>query len=169
MPAQSGPRTPNPVRFAKRRFLSFEALQRRASAGGRAVEQLCGALPAHFIAFDDLQIEGRELLTELYDRRRTVLEGLFAEYELTPPWTLCPMTTDVVVAQEWLESWTEVEGVEGLVIKGRSQRHLPSARGWFKIRCRPTWKCQWSRHRKRQWGPCPGAEPVLADPSKEWR
>lgn len=48
------------------------------------------------------------------------------------------MTTDVAVAQEWLESWTEVQGVEGLVIKGRSQRYLPSARGWFKIRRRHT-------------------------------
>lgn len=48
------------------------------------------------------------------------------------------MTTDIAVAQEWLESWIEIQGVEDLVIKGRSQRYLPSARGWFKIRRRHT-------------------------------
>ncbi|MER7109485.1 hypothetical protein [Streptomyces sp. NPDC000229] len=67
-----------------------------------------------------------------------MLEGLFREHELTPPWTLCPMTTDVAVAQEWLTSWTEVQGVEGLVIKGLGQRYLPGARGWFKVRRRHT-------------------------------
>ncbi|MET9429630.1 hypothetical protein [Streptomyces sp. NPDC003036] len=43
--------------------LSFEALQHRASAGARTVDQLANTLPAHFIAFDVLQLEGRELLT----------------------------------------------------------------------------------------------------------
>lgn len=55
-----------------------------------------------------------------------------------PPWTLCPMTTDPVVAQEWLASWTEVQGVEGLVIKGLGQIYRPGARGWFKVRRRQT-------------------------------
>src|SRR5687768_9711988 len=48
------------------------------------------------------------------------------------------MTTDPDVAQEWLGSWTEVQGVEGLVIKGLGQRYLPGARGWFKVRRRQT-------------------------------
>jgi ATP-dependent DNA ligase len=74
--------------------LSFEALQRRASSGGRVVQQLADAMPAHFIAFDALQIDGQELLAEPYERRPTVLEDLFRERGLTPPWTLCPMTTD---------------------------------------------------------------------------
>ncbi|MFI9586404.1 hypothetical protein ACIHCQ_32250 [Streptomyces sp. NPDC052236] len=30
-------------------------------------------MPAHFIAFDVLQIEGRELLSEPYERRRGIL------------------------------------------------------------------------------------------------
>ncbi|MBT2401586.1 hypothetical protein [Streptomyces sp. ISL-100] len=46
-------------------------------------------MPAHFIAFDVLQIDGQELLAEPYARRRVVLEGLFTEHGLTPPWTLC--------------------------------------------------------------------------------
>ncbi|WP_274563587.1 hypothetical protein [Streptomyces spiramyceticus] len=109
--------------------LSFEALQRRASSGGRTRAQLAAAMPAHFIAFDVLQKDGQELVNEPYERRRAVLEGLFTEHGLTPPWTLCPMTTDLAVAQEWLESWTEVQGVERLAIKGLGQRYMCGARG----------------------------------------
>ncbi|MEU4506786.1 ATP-dependent DNA ligase [Streptomyces sp. NPDC024089] len=118
--------------------LSFEALQRRAASGERTAAQLAAAAPAHYIAFDVLQTDGRELLTEPYEHRRAVLEGLFAEHGLMPPWTLCPMTTDPAVAQEWLASWTEVQGVEGLVIKGLGQIYRPGARGWFKVRRRQT-------------------------------
>ncbi|MBT2440077.1 hypothetical protein J7E93_08080 [Streptomyces sp. ISL-36] len=109
---------------------SFEALQRRAVSGGRTVDRLAATYPAHYIAFDVLQTGGEELLAEPYERRRALLEALFADHGLTAPWTLCPMTTDPAIAQEWLTSWTEIQGVEGLVIKGRSQRYLPGARGW---------------------------------------
>ncbi|MBT2505851.1 ATP-dependent DNA ligase [Streptomyces sp. ISL-98] len=115
--------------------LSFEALQRRASSGGRTIQQLAAAMPAHFIAFDVLQKDGQELLSERYEERRAVLENLFAVHGLTPPWTLCPMRRDPALAQEWLQSWTEVQGVEGIVIKGLGQRYLSGARGWFKV-CR---------------------------------
>ncbi|MER5465716.1 hypothetical protein ABT010_34585 [Streptomyces sp. NPDC002668] len=80
--------------------LSFEALQRRASSGGRTVQQLAATMHAHFIAFDVLQKDDQELLNQRYERRRAVLEDLFAEHGLTPPWTLCPMTTDPAVAQD---------------------------------------------------------------------
>ncbi|MFF9870205.1 ATP-dependent DNA ligase [Streptomyces sp. NPDC013953] len=125
------------VVWHRERF-SFETLQRRAAAGGRSVEQLAAAFPAHYIAFDCLQAGGEELLAEPYARRRAVLEELFTGHGLTAPWTLCPMTTDPALAQEWLTSWTDVPGVEGLVIKGLAQRYLPGARGWFKVRRRNT-------------------------------
>jgi hypothetical protein len=63
-----------------------------------------------------------ELLTEPYERRRAILLDLFTKHGLTPPWTLCPMTTDPAFVQEWLSSWTKVQGVEGIVIKGLGQR-----------------------------------------------
>ncbi|MFE4082903.1 ATP-dependent DNA ligase [Streptomyces sp. YIM B13502] len=117
---------------------SFEALQRRAASGGWTAARLAEVLPAHFVAFDILQVEGQELLQEPYERRRAKLEGLFTEYALAPPWTLCPETDDVRAAHDWLTSWTEVPGVEGLVIRGREQRYIPGARGWYKIRRRDT-------------------------------
>lgn len=72
-------------------------------------------------------------------RGRQILEALFADHQLTPPWTLCPTTTDPAVAQEWLTEWTDVPGVEGVVVKSRAGRYRPGVRGsWYKVRRRAT-------------------------------
>ncbi|MBT2453159.1 ATP-dependent DNA ligase [Streptomyces sp. ISL-43] len=118
--------------------LSFEGLQRRAAARSRGAAALAAALPAHFVAFDVLQQDGAELLTLPYRERRRRLEVLFTARALTAPWTLCPMTTDVTTAREWLESWTDVPGLEGLVVKNMNQPYRPAARAWTKIRRRDT-------------------------------
>ncbi|MFD9622902.1 ATP-dependent DNA ligase [Streptomyces virginiae] len=94
--------------------------------------------PAYFVAFDLLQHDGQELLTRPYAERRALLENLFSEHVLTAPWTLCPMTTDLSKAREWLESWTHVSGVEGILIKPLNSRYLPGYRGWTKTRRRDT-------------------------------
>ncbi len=75
-----------------------------------------------------MQIDGIELLVLPYRERRQRLEVLFAARPLTAPWTLCPMTTDPDKAREWLEDWTEVSGVEGLVVKALHQRYRPGVR-----------------------------------------
>ncbi|MCX5014951.1 ATP-dependent DNA ligase [Streptomyces sp. NBC_00555] len=118
--------------------LSFEALQRRAATRARGARALAARWPAYFVAFDLLQQDGQELLRRPYAERRSLLENLFSEHALTAPWTLCPMTTDLAKAQEWLHSWTDVSGVEGILIKRMSQRYLPGYRGWTKIRRRDT-------------------------------
>ncbi|MCX5009453.1 hypothetical protein OG765_00280 [Streptomyces sp. NBC_00555] len=109
--------------------LSFEALQRRAAARGRTAAALAAKTPAFFIAFDVLQQDGTELLTRPYRERRRILEDLFDTHQLSPPWT-CPMTTDLAKAREWLETWTDVSGVEGILVKGMNQRYLPGSRAW---------------------------------------
>ncbi|WP_371606844.1 ATP-dependent DNA ligase (plasmid) [Streptomyces sp. NBC_01213] len=117
--------------------LSFTALQRRATAG-RNARTLAAAMPAHFIAFDVLQIDGQELLDDPFVRRREVLEALFADHRLGTPWTLCPSTTDLAVAEMWLHEWTDVPGVEGVVAKSLTGRYRPGVRGWTKVRRRNT-------------------------------
>ncbi|WP_327267187.1 ATP-dependent DNA ligase (plasmid) [Streptomyces sp. NBC_01232] len=117
--------------------LSFEALQRRAATRARAAG-LAARWPAYFVAFDLLQQDGQELLRRPYAERRALLEGLFSEHALSAPWTLCPMTTDLSKAREWLESWTDVSGVEGILIKPLNSRYLTGYRGWTKIRRRDT-------------------------------
>ncbi|MEV8533225.1 ATP-dependent DNA ligase [Streptomyces sp. NPDC051211] len=118
--------------------MSFEALQRRAAARPRGAAGLAVGLPAYFVAFDVLQLDSQELLQRPYEERRQLLEELFTDQALTAPWTLCPMTTDLAEAREWLESWTDVSGVEGLVIKPLTSRYLPGYRGWTKVRRRDT-------------------------------
>ncbi|WP_240802083.1 hypothetical protein [Streptomyces sp. A1136] len=109
--------------------LSFEGLQRRAAARTRSAPELAAKLPAFFVVFDVLQFDGRELLDLPYVERRARLGALFAEHALTSPWTLCPMTTDPAKAREWLESWTDVSGVEGIVVKPQTSRYVPGHRG----------------------------------------
>ncbi|MFE1824178.1 ATP-dependent DNA ligase [Streptomyces anulatus] len=118
--------------------MDFGALQRRAAAAvPRTVGTLAKAFPAYFVAFDVLQVEGKPVLTEPFERRRALLEGLFADHPLGPPWTLCPSTRDPAVAQEWLETWTRTPGIEGVVVKGLQQPYRPGARGgWLKVRAR---------------------------------
>ncbi|MGW6859163.1 ATP-dependent DNA ligase [Streptomyces xanthophaeus] len=119
--------------------LSFEGLQRRTTARGRrSTRALAASLPAFFVAFDVLQQEGRELTGSPYRQRRLRLEALFADHRLASPWTLCPMTTDLLKAQQWLESGTEVSGVEGIVVKAMNQPYQPGHRGWYKLRRRNT-------------------------------
>lgn len=118
--------------------ISFEALQRRAAAGGRAAVRFAQTMPAHFIMFDVLQADGQQLLQQPYSDRRARLEALFAERSLTAPWTLCPETADLAVALKWLGDWTDVPGVEGLVVRGSRQRYLPGARAMIKVRRRNT-------------------------------
>lgn len=96
--------------------LSFEGLQRRAATRDRSAPGMAVRWPAYFVAFDVLN--GRELLARPYRERRARLEDLFTDHSLTAPWTLCPMTTDLAIAREWLESWTDVSGVEGLLWAG---------------------------------------------------
>ncbi|MET9852147.1 ATP-dependent DNA ligase [Streptomyces sp. NPDC006450] len=125
------------VRDREAGALSFEGLQRRAAARTRSAPGLAAKLPAFFVAFDVLQTDGQELLHLPYVQRRARLEALFAGYALTAPWTLCPMTTDPAKAREWLESWTDVSGVEGLVVKPQTSRYMPGHRGpWTKVRRR---------------------------------
>ncbi|MFD9010380.1 RNA ligase family protein [Streptomyces sp. NPDC059552] len=114
--------------------LSFEALQRRAATRARGAAGLAARWPAYFVAFDLLQHDDEELLRRPYAERRALLENLFSSRALTAPWTLCPMTTDLAKAREWLESWTDVSGVEGILIKPLNSRYLPGYRGW-RVNC----------------------------------
>ncbi|MFJ1569871.1 ATP-dependent DNA ligase [Streptomyces erythrochromogenes] len=118
--------------------LSFEALQRRAAARARGARTLAARWPAYFVAFDLLQHDGQELLARPYAERRALLESPFSDRALAAPWTLVPQTMDLAKAREWLESWTDVSGVEGILVKPLNGRYLPGYRGWTKIRRRDT-------------------------------
>ncbi|KJY27877.1 hypothetical protein VR46_38590, partial [Streptomyces sp. NRRL S-444] len=60
---------------------------------------------AYFVAFDVVQIDGEELLHAPYRHCRTHLEKLFTDHNLTAPWTLRPMKTDLAKARHAPAGW----------------------------------------------------------------
>ncbi|MCT9141795.1 ATP-dependent DNA ligase [Streptomyces violarus] len=117
--------------------LAFERLQGRLQRRGAGAARIAEAWPAHFVAFDLLRLAGTDTTRWPYRRRRAALENLFAEYQLTAPWALCPTTTDPATVHEWLTNWTAV-GLEGVVYKRLESRYEPSVRGWRKYKVRVT-------------------------------
>ncbi|MFF1516066.1 hypothetical protein [Streptomyces sp. NPDC058305] len=95
--------------------LVFERLQHRMQRRGAGAARAAGEWPAHFVAFDLLRLNGNDITSWPYQRRRAALESVFSAGRLTAPWTLCPSTTDQEVVNEWL-TWGSV-GMEGVVYK----------------------------------------------------
>jgi ATP-dependent DNA ligase len=112
---------------------SFALLQHRVAAASTV--RAAARHPAHLVAFDALQVGGRELLAApLVDRRVALLDVLAgAPAQLM----VCPHTADPDLAREWLDAWT-AQGLEGLVIKPLASRYRPGRRGWRKLRRRHT-------------------------------
>lgn len=73
--------------------LMFDRLQQRMNRTPTAVAREIREAPAHFVAFDLLR-HGEDLTQLPYEQQRRRLERMFAEADLGPPWTLCPMTLD---------------------------------------------------------------------------
>jgi ATP-dependent DNA ligase len=118
--------------------LTFDDLQRGARRRGHGARQATADRPAHLIVFDIIDRAGEPLLDQPYRFRRSLLEGLFTDGVLAPPFVLCPATTDRPVAEAWLDPAWGAVGMEGLVVKGLAQTYQPGRRGWLKIRARVT-------------------------------
>ncbi|BCB74500.1 ATP-dependent DNA ligase [Phytohabitans flavus] len=119
---------------ADRGRTSFAALQRRVTAGPSVV-RMARESPAHFVVFDVLAEAGTVLLAQPLGERRARLEVLLADAPATLQ--LCPQTTDLNVADEWMQSWPAA-GVEGIVAKRLDGRYQPGRRTWRKWRARST-------------------------------
>ncbi|MFE2823450.1 ATP-dependent DNA ligase [Streptomyces sp. NPDC059271] len=119
--------------------LAFERLLRRLNRRPASVEAEVRASPAHFVAFDLLRVDGPDgrLVNLPYRDRRVRLEALFADQELQPPWTLCPMTLDRDEALSWMREWVPA-GIEGVVAKRLTGVYQSGVRGWEKARVRHT-------------------------------
>lgn len=111
--------------------LAFERLQQRLARRGSAAAEAARQWPAHYVVFDLIHT-GADLTGWPYERRRAALEALFTDHGLEAPLTLCPSTTDPVVARGWLE-WTAA-GVEGLCFKRLDEPYVGGARSWRKYK-----------------------------------
>ncbi|MGW4561612.1 ATP-dependent DNA ligase [Streptomyces sp. NPDC004561] len=79
------------------------------------------------MTFDLLRLSGTDATGWPYQRRRAVLDYVFAARRLCAPWTLCPSTTDPATVREWLSRGSV--GMEGVVFKRLNDPYQPSVRG----------------------------------------
>ncbi|MGA4963442.1 ATP-dependent DNA ligase [Streptomyces pseudogriseolus] len=93
--------------------LDFGELQRRSRYHGATARNAARTVPAHLIVFDVLDTADGPLLDQPYQARRTLLESLFADGILGPPFALCPATTDRTTASDWLAPAWGTVGIEG--------------------------------------------------------
>jgi ATP-dependent DNA ligase len=99
--------------------LDFDALQMRLHPAESRIRKLSAEIPAGFVCFDVLRLEGEEVHARPLEERRAVVERL--------PYTISPATRDASVAAHWLER-LEVAGFDGVIAKRLDAPYLPGSR-----------------------------------------
>ncbi len=94
---------------------AFGSLQQRIHPAASRVERLAREIPASYVAFDLLELDGTELLAEPFERRRELLEGLDGVRR-------SELTRDPAAAERWLEE------TEGVVAKRLDAAYAPGKR-----------------------------------------
>jgi bifunctional non-homologous end joining protein LigD len=94
-----------------------------------AVRRLVATVPVTFLVFDLLWLEGRSLLDDAYDARRSALEGL----RTSGPWDVPPAFAGDGAAAL---AASRAAGLEGVVAKRRDSRYVPGSRSsaWLKVK-----------------------------------
>lgn len=101
----------------------FEALQSRLHPAASRVERLSREIPATFVAFDLLEIDGASLLEVPFTTRRERLERVMGDAPITP------VTDDPASAEVWLAT------AEGVIAKDATAPYRPGERiGMVKIK-----------------------------------
>jgi len=98
----------------------------------REIERSVLATPAHFLAFDLLALDGKDLTGQPYKDRRRLLDGLGLKGDrlAAPPATIGQGTAILAASQDL--------GLEGVVAKRLDSPYLPGERSphWVKVRNR---------------------------------
>jgi ATP dependent DNA ligase domain len=111
--------------------LSFDHLHQRLVR--RASRGASPGLPASYVAFDVLALDGHDQRNDTYRARRARLEQLAARW--APPLQLCPSTANRDEALTWASDY-RAAGIEGLVIKPAASRYTASRSDWIKVKNR---------------------------------
>ncbi len=118
--------------------LDFDSLQLRLHPAASRVAKLSKEIPASFVAFDILAVDGRDVRLVPQQERRVLLEALLAN--AGPPLYLTPMTRDRDTAVRWLEEF-EGAGLDGVVAKPTGGAYQPGKRAMIKIKHIRTAEC----------------------------
>jgi ATP-dependent DNA ligase len=111
--------------------LEFETLQQRIHPAASRVKLLSETTPAHFIAFDLLALDDRNLMRDRFEDRREALEDALAKAR--SPIHRTPATRDHALAERWFEEF-EGAGLDGVVAKPVDVTYQPDKRVMFKIK-----------------------------------
>jgi ATP-dependent DNA ligase len=111
--------------------LEFETLQQRIHPAASRVKLLSETTPAHFIAFDLLALDDRDLMREPFETRRALLERALADAR--SPIHVTPATRDHALAERWFDDF-EGAGLDGVVAKPLDVTYQPDKRVMFKIK-----------------------------------
>jgi ATP-dependent DNA ligase len=118
--------------------LDFDALQLRLHPAESRVAKLAKEIPAAFVAFDLLAIDGRDLRATPQGERRVLLERALTDSK--PPIYLTPMTRDPALASEWLSRF-EGAGLDGVMVKPEQGIYEPGKRAMVKVKHARTADC----------------------------
>ncbi|MEP6622827.1 MAG: ATP-dependent DNA ligase [Acidimicrobiia bacterium] len=118
--------------------LDFDMLSQRIHPAASRIEKLSGEIPAAFVAFDLLAVDGTDLRDQPFRDRRVALEQALADP--APSIYLTPLTRDQAVAQQWFEQF-EGAGLDGVIAKGTEDPYREGERGWLKIKHLRTADC----------------------------
>ena len=118
--------------------LDFDALQLRLHPAASRVAKLSKEMPAAFVAFDLLAVDGEDLRNVPQDVRRSRLERLLAS--AAPPLHLTPLTWEREVAAEWLSRF-EGAGLDGVIAKAADLQYAAGKRAMIKIKHARTADC----------------------------
>jgi bifunctional non-homologous end joining protein LigD len=113
---------------------SFSRLQRRMHASEAQAKRLSKGIPATFVAFDLLWLDGHSLMDLPYEERRERLDALELDGD---HWRTPPSYTGT--GRALLEA-TREQGLEGIVAKRLDSRYEPGHRSpcWIKIKHKQT-------------------------------
>ncbi len=112
---------------------SFQLLQSRMHLDNRRqIDELAASVPASYMVFDLVHLDGRSLIEEPYTVRRAELAAL-ASHGLPPGWH-APGNAVGDAAPMW--DITEQYGLEGVVAKRLDSRYEPGRRSgaWVKVK-----------------------------------
>jgi ATP-dependent DNA ligase len=120
------------------RGLDFDALQLRLHPAASRVAKLAIDIPAAFVAFDLLAIDGRDVRASSQGDRRALLERALGH--VTSPIHVTPMTRDRLKASDWLSRF-EGAGLDGVVAKPEHGTYEPGKRAMIKVKHARTADC----------------------------
>ena len=118
--------------------VDFDLLSLRVHPAASRVKKLSEEIPALFVAFDLLAVDGKDISELPFDQRRAqlvdVLHGRGKGIYVTP------MTTDAAEAQVWFDKW-EGAGLDGVMAKQGDDTYHPGQRTMVKVKHERTIDC----------------------------